>query len=138
MGGRRGVSWYKHLRLPLGGAMLLTEVGQCQWVGRKMASPHPLVPEQGVHICYSLGSPHIRANNHPTCVPYFHQIPAFTLSVSELSPCQVAQYSHVLSKVHGLVSKYEILGTCSAQNCTDPLEEGLTALWPEPVCPPKW
>lgn len=51
--------------------------------------------------------------NLPPC-PGFHQIPAFTLSVFELSACQVAQYSCVLSQVPGWISEFQILGTqCS-------------------------
>lgn len=45
-----------------------------------------------------LGILHRGANNQP-CVPYFHQIPNFTLCFTKLSACQVVQHSCVLSQV---------------------------------------
>ena len=49
-----------------------------------MASPSSPAPEVRISALQSSGSPVKRANNHPSCVPNFHGIPAFTLPVSEL------------------------------------------------------
>ena len=61
--------------------------------------------------CHSSGIPHRRENNASSCVLGFCKIPAFILSMSVLSAFQAAQYSCVLSQVHGRVSKLQILVT---------------------------
>ena len=84
--------------------MLLTEVGQCWWGAG--FNPALLVPGWGVHAHHSSGSPtKEQTNNHPSCVPNFCQIPAFTLSLSELCACLATLHSCVLSQAHQLVFK---------------------------------
>ena len=77
---------------------------QCWWQGRgeECHCPTLLSLELGIHACYSSRNPYRRANNHPFYALSFCQILAFTLSVP---PCQVVQYSSVLSQAHGWVSK---------------------------------
>ena len=97
--------------------------------------PRTLGPKARSLTCHSSGSPHRRANNLPSCVPGYHNIPAFILSVSELSACQMKQHSCVLSQVCSLVFKTSNLR--KPQILADPLGEGLAALWPVLVCPRK-
>ena len=68
--------------------------------------------EWGAHSCHSLGSPHRRASNHPSCVPTFCHGPTYTLPLSEPSTCQVVQPSCVLSQTCGWLSKLQILLIC--------------------------
>ena len=56
-----------------------------------MALSHSLVSR--------VGSSYRPVIHHPSCVPGFHQLPTFPLSVSELSTCQVVPPSRVLSQV---------------------------------------
>ena len=48
-------------------------------------------------------------NNLPSCVSGFYLVPAFTLSVSELSVHLAAQFSRFLCQVHDEVPKLQIL-----------------------------
>jgi len=105
--------------------------------GGKWHRPVLSPPDLGICTYHFLGSLHRRVNNLPSHVPGFHQIPAFILSVSELSACQMAQYSCVLSRACGWVSKLQILGTYKVQTYADPLGESLAMLWQVLVCPRK-
>ena len=49
-----------------------------------MAAPCSIALELNACATYSSGKPHRRAINHPSCVPGFHQNPAFTLPMSKL------------------------------------------------------
>lgn len=77
--------------------------------GVKMASPLSLIPEWGVHVRYSSGSPY-RRGKMPILCPWLPLDSCLTLSVSEIPSSQVAQYSCVLSQTHVCVSKLPILG----------------------------
>lgn len=83
-----------------------------------MALPHSLLPGAGSCALHSSGSPDRRAINHPSCVPDFHQIPAFTLCLS----CLPAKWHSTLcfiSQVCSWVSKLQILWTCMTRNWPD-------------------
>lgn len=76
-----------------------------------MVSPHSLFPRMSSHpLLFKKLSQ--RNRYPPSCVSSFHQIPAFTLSVSKLCAFQVAQCSFILSQARGWVSELQILEIC--------------------------
>lgn len=79
-------------------ALFLSHWGQAARTWYKWLCLDFLSPERGAQAHNSSGSPQGWANNHPSCVPSFHQIPAFTLSLSKMFDCQVGQHSYILSQ----------------------------------------
>ena len=102
--------------------VLLSSLGSVRADGQGANWPHPALssPEQKARTCHSSGSPQRGANSHPSCVPSFHQIPAFT--PYWCPSCFIS--------AHSWVSKPQILGTHAAGPRADPLGEGLPTLFP--------
>lgn len=114
-------SWYNSLWFSLGGHCLADVQGE-------MISPCSLLPRVETSHPPLSRKPSQKSKQLTLSCPGFHQISAFTLSVSELSAYQSSQPSFVLSQACVWVSKLQILETPKLEAHTVPSREGCTLL----------